>query len=316
MKENFLHFISKTPATINVNGKYLGNLDHQNCELDVITKTTHIFVTYQPISGSTPTIPYTYLLHTMSEPDTQNQYVKVVPFPNNNYDIIMKPFYYYQISEPMVLFNGMVGKYFVSIVKDNITRITIFSGGNIVFTTNAPEMTSVKVEENKGLLIIEGLVDADSYYLLVLDTSDFSILHDDTVQSIESGMSKISTFKDIHTLCHHAQICSIDFASKKVEKYYVYKENPSQYLSPPLTPLALLQCVKIGDENICKSLLGKNLENSTCKDLSNYFGNFEDAYLNRHSIEHKLNYTIDSDKMKNYNFLIESGKIVDIEENF
>lgn len=317
MKENFLHFVSATPSTLNINGEYVGNIDNINSgEIDIICKTTNMFVTYSPVSDIAPAIPYTYLLHTLSTPATPNQYVKVVPFPNNHYDIIMKPFYYYQISEPNVLYNGSIGKYFVSIVCDNITRITILSGGNIVFATNAPQISSVKVEESKGLIIIEGIISSENYYLLIIDTSDFSILQSDIVQSINNDGSNISSFKDIGTICHHAQVCTVNLGSRQVDKYYVYKENSSQYISPPLLPLALLECVKVGDDKKCESLLGNNLQGSTTSDLLQFFGNFEEAYLNRHNFEHKLNYTIDGKKMKNYYFLIENNKVVDIEENF
>lgn len=317
MKENFLHFISETPATLDINGNFVGCIDNINCnEVDIVSHTSHFFATYSPISDEKPALSYTFLLHTLSTPLTNNHYVKVVPFPNNNYDIIMKPFYYYQISEPEVLFNGSVGKYFLSIVKDNFVRITIFSGGSIIFTTNAPQFSSVKVEESKGLIIIEGLVSSNNYYLLIIDTSDFSILHNEVVQSIESTTDSISSYKDIGSLCHHAQICTIDFASKKIDKYYVYSENSSNYINPHLVPLALLQCIKVGDESKCKSLMSKNLEHSTTQQLLQYFGEINNIYFNRHNSSQKLNYTIESEKMKNYNFIVEHGKVVDIEENF
>lgn len=317
MKENFLHFVSNTPATLEINGGFVGCIDNINCnEIDIISRTPHFFATYSPISDTISAIPYTFLLHTQSTPTTGNQYVKIVPFPNNNYDIIMNPFYYYQISEPEVLFNASIGKYFVSIIKDNIVKITIFSGGSIVFTSNAPQLSSVKVEEKKGLLIIEGLVSPNNYYLLVLDTSNFAILHNDVVQSIENTLENISSYKDIGSLCHHAQICTIDYASKKINRYYVYAENRSEYVSPYLIPLALLQCVKVGDENKCKSFLSKNLEGSTTHQLSQYFGEMKNIYFNRHHQGQKLNYTIEGEKMKNYNFVLDSGKVIDIEENF
>ena len=226
MKENFLHFVSDTPSIVSINGHHLGNIDNiNNMELDVITKTSNIFVSYSPISNSLNTIPYTFNLHTADTPYTDNQYIKVVPFPNNNYDIIMKPFYYYQVSQSRVLFNRSVGNYFVSIVCDNVCRITIFSGGSIVFNTSVVELKEVKVEEKKGLMIIVGVVDDNNYYLLIIDCADFKIIHNDIVQSIEMTDETISSYKRENTLCHHAKVFSTHIPTKAVEQYYVYDEE-------------------------------------------------------------------------------------------
>lgn len=317
MRENFLHFLSSTPATLDINGKYLGYIDNVSSnEIDVITRTSHIFGTYSPASDTTSTIPYTFLLHTLNAPESNNQYIKVVPFPNNNYDIIMKPFYYYQVAEPTVLFNESRGKYFVSIVCDNVCKITIFSGGSIVYTTNAPILSEVKVDEDNGILIIEGIVDSDKFYLLIIDTSNFEVLHNDIVQSIENDSKTISSYKKLNTLCHHAKVFSLNIPSKKAEQYYVYEENASNYLNPYLIPNALLQCVSVKDESKSQSFLGENLLGTPISKLSEYFGDIKNIYFNRHNISHKLNYTIETNTMKNYNFLIRNNKIIDIEENF
>ena len=201
MKENFLHFISETPSIVSINGKHLGNIDNTSClELDIITKTNNVFVTYLPISQSQNILPYTFSLRTLDYPSTENKYIKVVPFPNNNYDIIMKPLYYYQVSHTNVLFNNMVNKYFISIVSDNVCRITIFSGECIVFNINITPLQNVKVDEKNGFIIIEGIVDENNYYLLIIDSNNFEILYSDIVQSIEITYDNITSYKNMNTL--------------------------------------------------------------------------------------------------------------------
>lgn len=317
MKENFLHFVSETPSTLTINGKYIGAIDNiTSMELDIITKANNIFVSYSPVSLDIQALPYTFCLNTFDKPRSENKYIKVIPFPNNNYDIIMKPFYYYQITNSNVLFNKTVGKYFVSIISDNVCKITIYSGGSIVFNISIPSLVNVDVEEKKGLLIIKGILDENNYYLLIIDTTNFEILHNDTVQSIEVSSEYITSYKKENTICKHARVFSLDMQSKFTEKYYVYDKESYNEINEYLIPYALLECINVGDEKMTKSFLGNNLVSSNIQQLKNYFGDIKNIYFNRHNTNHKLNYTIESNTFKNYNFIIEQNKIIDIEENF
>lgn len=318
MRENFLHFMSDVPSMVTINGCHIGVVDNtNNQEIDLITKTNRIFVSYNPISDSQYAIPYTFSLNTETIPTSENEYIKVVPFPNNHYDIIMKPFYYYQVAQPNVLFNKSVGKYFVSIVSDNVCRITIFSSGTIVFNINIAPLISVLVKNINNLIIIEGVVDNDDYYLLIINSENFEILFNDIVQSIELDEAQISSYQTQNTLCNHAKVTSINLANKAKDSYFVYANTQDVYqIHSMLIPQAFLECVKVSDENKARSYLGKNLASTNMTQLKNYFGNISSIYFNRHNSTHKLNYTIESDKMKNYNFIMDNNQIIDIEENF
>lgn len=321
MKENFIHLLSITPCLVSINGKEIGAIDNiNNFELDLITKTEKIFVTYTPISNQKNMLPYTFLLNIQDTPQTDNEYIKIVPFPNNNYDIIMKPFYYYQIDEAKVLLNHSLGNYYVSIITDTITRINIFSGASIVFTLNiTTTLQDAQAELKKDLIIIKGIVDTDTYYLLVIDSSNFSILHNDISHSIEINENFYQSLKKLNNISHHAIVNKIDFENKSLDKFYVYEDN---YATPPndelIIPRAFLECVIIQDIELAKSFLSPNYSNTQIIQFQNYFGNIKEIYLNRHLIKQsKINYTIfTNNKYKNYNFVMVDNKISDIEEVF
>jgi hypothetical protein len=155
MQENFLHFLSDVPTNLECNGQNIGFIDNERIfELDLLTKTNHIFINYIPISQSQQSIPYTFKLNTENAPYSDNSYIKIIPFPNNHYDIIMIPFYYYQITDSEVLFNGTINKYFVSITNSKQTNITIFSGNTIVFNKNIDKIINVKVEKKEDVIVI------------------------------------------------------------------------------------------------------------------------------------------------------------------
>lgn len=318
MKESFLHLLSETKGIFRINGQYLGTIDNKtNMELDVISHTKSIFVTFEPIEDSPRAIPYTFSLNTEDSPRSSNEYIKIVPFPNNHYDIVMKPFYYYQISQSEILFNGNVGKFFVSIIADNITRITIFSGASIVFSYNVERFSFAKVEEHKEKIIIQGVINDNQYRLIIINTEEFKVIYDDISHSIEETNEYICSYKKINTICNHALVWKFTYSDNNIEKYYVYENAPKKEINNILIPYAFLQCVSIGDESMAKNFLSNKFATTSINQLQEYFNKIDEIYLNRHNFSFaKQNYTIKSSSMKNYNFLIDNSRIQDIEEVF
>jgi len=317
MKENFLHFVSDTPCIININGKNIGSIDNKSCmELDIITKTNHLYVTYEPITLKAQALPYTIMLNTNNTPTTESSNTRIVPFPNNNYDIIMSPFYFYHIIDSKVQFNGNIGKYFVSVVSDTATKVIIYSGLTIVFSTTLPKFKTVKVEESKNVITIQGIIDDNTYYLLALNSENFEILYNDFVHSIEINSDNATLLKSINTLCHHAEVYDLNFVTKQTNQYYVFEENfANMNVNPLLIPQAFLECVKISDEKTAKQFLSTKLQSSNINKMREYFGDIKEIYFNRHQVNpHKLNYTIMTNTWRNFNFVIDNNKICEIEE--
>ena len=320
MKENFLHFLSKENCILSINGKHIGIIDNINTfELDIITNTKNIFVSYSPIINASNYIPYTFNLETNNYPHTDSNYIRIIPFPNNHYDIIMEPFYYHKTSIGKIILNESVGKYFVSILSDNRSKITIFSGTSVVFYLETFFLINAKAYIKNDILIIEGITeDKNKYYLLVINTTDFSIIHNDISQSIENSDDFIQSYKKINNIAHNAEIVKIIYATKEKEKFFVYENNtPVPPSSKLLIPMSFLESLIINDERCAKSFLSDNYLSATIQQLKNYFGSINEIYFNRHQTKENIfNYTILSDKYKNYDFIIEDNKIIDIKEIF
>lgn len=319
MKENFIHYLSAEPCQISINGKNIGVIDNiNNFELDVITKTENVFVTYNPVSSKDNLLPYTYLLQTKDAPKTENEFIKVIPFPDNHYDVIMNPFYYYQITNSEVILNTNLDKFFVSIINDTMSKITVFSGASIVFTLNIPKLREAKAELKKDYIIVEGVISDETYYLLVIDTTNFQVLHNDISHSIENASEYIQSLKKLNNISHHAVVTKIDYTGKSKENFYVYeKDNATNPTNTLLIPKAFLECISIEDEKGAKSYLCDTYANTQIIQFKNYFGDIREVYLNRHTVkQNKVNYTILSDRYRNYNFIIENDKIIEIEEIF
>ncbi len=316
MKENFLHFVSPVKCSIFVNGKYIGAIDNKNTfELDILTKTNDILVTYEPICGKEKYIPYSVYISTSHTPTCENDYVEIIPFPDNNYDIIFKPFLYHGIEKTQVLINQSVDKYFVSVLSSDSTYITIYSGASIVFKKSIPSIQKATVEYINSVIIIRGVIDENTYYLMLIDGSNLSLLHSDICHSINISNDEIESLKYLNNIPQHAEVCKIQLKSKTKEIFYVYKNGkPRETLCKYLIPKAFLDGLKVNDENLCKSLVSPSLGNSPLGKFKSYFGDIRGAYFNRHSTTPNINYTILSDEYKNYDFILENNKINEIEE--
>lgn len=319
MQESFLHFLSKENCIISVNGENIGVIDNKNVfELDIITKCESVFINYSPISDKQNFIPYSFQLDTKNKPTTNNEYIKVVPYPNNHYDIIMKPFYYYQIEESKVLLNQKLDNFYISVVSSSKTMITIYSGTSIVFTLDIPRLIDAKASINKDSIVITGIIDENTYYLLIIDCNDFHIIHNDISHSIEESIDSIQSLKKLFDLSRHAKVCKFDFTDKKSQLFHVYEEDNYQGVhSSLLLPKNFLQCIQTNDEKLLNSMLDYSLQNTPITQFKSFFGDIKEIHLNRHAIyQDKINYTIKSKTYKNYNFIFENNLIKEIQEIF
>ncbi len=315
MKENYLHFLSKTPCAVSINGYRVGTIDNESTfELDVNTKTDKIFVNYEPISNKQNCLPYLALLNTFSTPTTDNQYIEVVPFPSNHYDIIMKPFYYYELKDAKVLLNKTFGNYFVSIISSHYTTVTVYSGSSIAFQTNIPLLSNATAMLKKDLLIIKGIISDEEYYLLILNTKDFEIIFSDIVHSIDETDNYIEALKKLHNLPHHAVVCKVEYNPYKKEIFNAYEKEQNTPINKYFIPLYFLDALKIGDEKLVKTMLSNELLNSPLSKFESYFGHIQNVYFNRHYTGKDVNITIKTTGYKNYNFSIIDNKISDIDE--
>jgi hypothetical protein len=164
-------------------------------------------------------------------------------------------------------------------------------------------------------IIVEGASN-DNYYLLIIKSDDMKILFDSNCQSIEKDNDTIECLTKLNDISKTAEVNKINLKDKKIDKYYVYQfDEEIKPTSDILIPMNFLESIKIGDENVAKKLLSDSFSSANISTLNNYFGNFNEIYLNRHCNKVGIfNYTIKCDTFKNYDFIIENNKIIDIQE--
>lgn len=319
MTSNFIHLLSDTPCTMTANGNYLGELDNINTfEFDIITNANNLFVEYNPISQDCDFLPYTINVNCLSQVYSYNKNIQIIPFTNNHYDIIFSPYKYYSQEKTELIFSKNIGKYYISITNSNKSTISIFSSSSLLLTKTCDKIYNANVDVKKDILILQGIKSDDEYYILIFDGSSANIIFEDFVHSIDLNDNYIEVLKNLKDISHHALVCKVDFNDKSSQKYYVYENNicmnPS---SQELIPQDFLECLLIGDDAKAYSHLNANLQSTDIRYFQSYFGKYSHICLNRHNISNsKLNYTIIGEKTRNYNFVMDDNKIVDIEEVF
>lgn len=319
MQEIFFHILSKVPSEIRVMGTSIGLIDNlSNFELDFISKTDKVFINFTPISYNKNSMPYTVQINTMPVVSCENNNVEIIPYPNNHYDVIFSPFEYNNSTTFKTLLIKNFSKYSLTIVSGVTTQVNIYSGSNILKTFEIPYISTAKATEKNDVIIIEGIIDKDNYYLLVIDASTLNVIYNDTVQSIELTENEISSYKNIEDISNHAEIFKMILDKKTIEKYYVYKNNVcNNAKNMLLIPEDFLECLKVNDETKCRMLLSNNLSSTPLEKFKSFFGDIKNIYLNRHENSYeKINYTIKSNTLKNYNFVMQNNQIKDIEEVF
>ena len=320
MKKNFLHFLSTTPCILKINNEHIGEIDNkENLELDVLTSTSHIYLTYNPITTDTPSIPYTTLINTTTNPNSSNQNIKIIPFPNNHFDILLTPFYYYHTFESKTLYNHQIGNFFLSIIADDSnSQIILYSGMSIVYSMSATAFLSVKVSSHKEYILIQGITKEEKLYALVIDTKKLECCFNNYISSLEEDGENLTILQSCNTLCHHALVLNIQTNNSTTQKYYVFeKDNSLHTINPFFIPQAFFECLQIEDEKTLKSFLSTNFQSTNIQQFKEYFGNVKEFYFNRHTHSiHKVNYTIYSDSWHNYTFHMTDNLISEIEEIF
>ena len=317
MKEFNLHFYSKKPCNIFINGELVGLIDNvQKFFIDMVVFSNTLVVTCEPISNSTETlIPISFKLTYENNKLTSSlPSAKIIPFPNSNFDVVLN-FKKLMLNNKTSLFNKKLGSFNVLAMIDSISTISIFSSENNLFTTQTDFLTNFEAEQINNLIVCTANTNSGTF-MLIFNTTTSEVLVCDEFMQIEKTENNIKALKNLNNTLKHGKVFDVDLKTSTVTNYNVYLEEFLSLSEQNLIPLSFLEAIKEEDFKIAMTYLDPKLNDVTEEKLKQYFDGIDEIYYNCYYLKQDVcNYTIISkNSTKNFNFYMVNNKIAEIEE--
>lgn len=317
MKEFNLHFYSKKPCNIFINGELVGLIDNvQKFFIDMVVFSNTLVVTCEPISNSTETlIPISFKLTYENQKLTSSlPSAKIIPFPNSNFDVVLN-FKKLMLNNKTSLFNKKLGSFNVLAMIDSISTISIFSNDNNLFTTQTDFLTNFEAEQINNLIVCNANTNSGTF-MLIFNTTTSEVLVCDEFMQIEKTENNIKALKNLNNTLKHGKVFDVDLKTSTVTNYNVYLEEFLSLSEQNLIPLSFLEAIKEEDFKIAMTYLDPKLNDVTEEKLKQYFDGIDEIYYNCYYLKQDVcNYTIISkNSTKNFNFYMVNNKIAEIEE--
>ena len=317
MKEFNLHFYSKKPCNIFINGELVGLIDNvQKFFIDMVVFSNTLVVTCEPISNSTETlIPISFKLTYENKKLTSSlPSAKIIPFPNSNFDVVLN-FKKLMLNNKTSLFNKKLGSFNVLAMIDSISTISIFSSENNLFTTQTDFLTNFEAEQINNLIVCTANTNSGTFMLIFNTTTSEALVCDEFMQ-IEKTENNIKALKNLNNTLKHGKVFDVDLKTSTVTNYNVYLEEFLSLSEQNLIPLSFLEAIKEEDFKIAMTYLDPKLNDVTEEKLKQYFDGIDEIYYNCYYLKQDVcNYTIISkNSTKNFNFYMVNNKIAEIEE--
>lgn len=317
MKEFNLHFYSKKPCNIFINGELVGLIDNiQKFFIDMVVFSNTLVVTCEPISNSTETlIPISFKLTYENQKLTSSlPSAKIIPFPNSNFDVVLN-FKKLMLNNKTSLFNKKLGSFNVLAMIDSISTISIFSSENNLFTTQTDFLTNFEAEQINNLIVCNANTNSGTFMLIFNTTTSEALVCDEFMQ-IEKTENNIKALKNLNNTLKHGKVFDVDLKTSTVTNYNVYLEEFLSLSEQNLIPLSFLEAIKEEDFKIAMTYLDPKLNDVTEEKLKQYFDGIDEIYYNCYYLKQDVcNYTIISkNSTKNFNFYMVDNKIAEIEE--
>jgi len=236
--------------------------------------------------------------------------VEKIPYKNNHYDLIFSPGSS-PSSHQKIILNKKYKNTIFKLANDQQTYINI-DKVNYSHKSFCPLLINVQFETKDDVVIIKGYTQSKEIYLLLFNCKTNTVILENLFNEVETSATKIKAAKKHSQLLEYGEIYSFDLSTKKLENYNVHLTKQNYNITDDnLIVLAFLECLMNNDFNNAKLFLTK-------KDIKNefllsYFGKIDKIYFDGYSPG--TNFTIKSDKYRSFSFILENGKIAEIEEN-
>lgn len=311
----FLNFKSTNSCDIFVDSKHIGQVKDLPISVEVDELQSFILSIY-PISEKHHIMPNfsVKMRYELNKLFCESDFVEVIPFTNNNYDIVINCSQINPIENIEKVYEKTINN--INIVVNNFgkSNICVYKNGTLKYTTNIFECFTFNAYSNKDYILIQGS-NSKVNNLIVLGPN-FNEIYNDKMELVEFTKTNIKVLKKLCDIAKTGKVTEINYDNGKINSYYVYMDKKNVVNKNELVPYAFLECVKINNFELAKEYLSSNLKNkltkSTCE---NFFGEIKEIYFNPYYVNDiYYNYTIKGNNYLSFNFKVKNQLIEEIEE--
>ncbi len=304
--KSIIHITSAVPATISVDGFETFNINTSHVKWVDIALEKDFYISFLPHNQNI-FLPITTLNKFSSTPSVQK-----IPYFKNHMEIIYNPAQILSTQTDIILIEKKLGDLYIKLVKNEKTHLCISTPNSELLNCITPNIMSVS-SETSGYFILKGITDKNTQYVTIINLSTNKIVINDEFNIIEEDNKVIKLLQFVNDISKHGLVYVFDKKNMSCDSYSIYKDtNPFVTENKKLIPLAFLQSIKYKDYNLSKYYLKDNLVSN--EHLTSYFGNIKNIFYNTYFKGNAINYTVESEQFKSYNFYIDNNKISEIEE--
>ena len=317
MQEFNLHFYSKTPCNIFIDGEHIGLIDNlKTFFIDVIVLKPTLIVICEPLcENNTTFIPISFKL----EFEKQNlksslNSTKIIPFPKNNYDILLE-FNKLESTQKTDVFNHKSNDVNIMILTNDLSRISVYNNQQNLFSCTQEKLENFDIQTINKITLLTACAANNEKFLLALNTLNNMVLICDCFEKIEQNTNIIKCLKNLHNTVNTGKVFELDLNTKQVNTYNVLLKETQTQVEPNLIPYLFLESVKDENFKYALSFLDDRLCKTKADKFKQFFGEFTDIYYNCYNLKTDFyNYTIVGKTARNFNFYLTGHKISEIEE--
>lgn len=298
--KKIVKLICNVPCQISINGEK-GILRQS---IDVVTNT-NFYASFLPLNKK-----YYLPASIKTNSATTCVDVQIVPF-NTHTEILYSPSEQPDNFNQQIILNKKYNNCIFSIASGYKGFLNIDTT-NYSHKSTLPPLTNASLKTNKEYTVITAKTNENLTYVVLFNTKSKKVVFESCFDSVENTKNSIKCVKFPPSIAGYGTVYQFDYSTCSFSKYNIYKASePHICKTEKLVPYAFLESIKYGDYSLSKHYLDNNLVSN--EHLKAYFGDIQNIYFN--GLSQIPNYTIYNGEYKNYTFSMQSGKIMDIEEN-
>ena len=279
------HVKSNIPCIVYANGEYLGVCKKRE-DLDLLIKDKEVYFNISPVGNYTP---YTLHLINVNECVETTNNCLLVPYYNQNYDIVLKNIKVYDNLPTTTLVNTTIGSTSVTILNGIHSSISIYDDGKIVYSEILKLLDKANATMVKDNLVVKGYTTDKEYYALILD-KDFNLVYSGYFDTLDESNNVLTGFTNVYDMAKHGHVCEIDLNDvQNIKDYFVVKDQVKITETKELIPQSFLEALKVKNYTLAKSYLSPTLANASNDHFQSYFGEIQKIYFNTYNQANPIN---------------------------